>query len=1020
MTSRWVVLTLTLALLATQALAGGPMIIYDAATKTPYAYSVPVPVVTDLGTLGAMANANADGLVAGSAAQWSGVATSSFSASVTSDFAGVGLPDITGANAGLVISVDNPGDGIFVIYDTDGTVTQNYLGAPPGVLGIASPEYAVGSTLTESWVVLNGSTIDPGDLPGATSWQGVITHEMGHSINLAHTQANGAIIFFADGTGPGGCTPPYGGSPSLAHTETMYPFIDISPGSTGVHQATVEHLDDTATLSDIYPAAGYPGNFGTIEGTVFATDGVSPITGVNVIARNVANPYADAQSALSGDFTQGALGADGSFRLTGLTPGADYVLYVDEIVQGGFSTTPLQPLGASEEFWNAAESNNNAADPPCDYTALNVASGQTITTDIQLNSTAAPAPVIGVSPDEFSFSIPTDSIDLGTMTIQNLGPVGASALSWSIVEATNAFDLPVNRAWALDPARVRVENADRTIPRDSSDPIFLRTCTDCAGKHAVRVTPLDFSSTAAAPGMINDGSFELGPGGGAWAEASSNFGTPLCDVAACGTGGGTGPRAGTYWCWFGGIAGLEIGSVSQSVVLPASSSLTLDFYTELPSCDSAADFMEVLVDGVQVYYIDGVDANCDLVGYNLVSLDITTFADGGTHTIEFRSEVFGANLGVTNFFLDDISLVEGIADCPWLSVSPDSGSTPQGGSTLVDVTVDATGLAPGLYGCELRIASNDPATPVVTVPVDLEVLNPGIHAIVFDMNALNGPVSIFSLPNGAGDPLTAAQLWDGVPSNPPIIVDATIGVRLVDGSGAPIVGFPPGLITVQAQSDGWVQCPDFPLIADGPTDASGMTTISGALFAGGHSSPGELMQVIVNDPALASTSYPGGLAGLQYFVNSADIAGDHITNLIDVSDFTIYYYGAGADYAADFVWDGLINLNDISKLALGFGARCPVLPGAVVVQGDPSAAQPSEVIGVTFDTAGTSSARMLEPGDRIDAFVVLQGPAAERGVEAFDARIRVSDNVTVHLQDLVGEGFKRPRGPCNSCGCGFR
>jgi hypothetical protein len=1007
MTTRLVILTLLLAALTSQAWAGGPLILFDPATKTPYAYAGFVPVVTDLGNLGAVANANADVLVSNSAAQWSGVATSSFSAAVSGDFAAAGLPDITGANAALVIGVDNPGNGIFVIYDTDGTVTQNFLGAPPGVLGVASPEFAVPGSpqLTESWVVLNGSTIDPGDLPGAASWSGVITHEMGHSINLAHTQTNGGIIFFGDSTGPGGCTPPYGGGPSFATLETMFPFIDPSPGSTGVQQATIEHLDDTATLSDLYPAAGYPGNFGIIEGTVFATNGVSPLTGVNVIARNVVNPFFDAQSALSGDFTQGALGPDGSFRLTGLTPNADYVIYVDEIIQGGFSTSPLQPLGAPEEFWNATEANNNVADPPCDFTAVNVVSGQTVTTDIQLNSAAAP-PVIGVSPGGFSFSIPTNTTDFGILNIQNVGGAGALDLNWNLEDVQPAIGLPVNGAWSLDPARVQIAGATRVAPSDSRDPVFQRACSDCGREHAARKTPIDLSAAAMAPGMINDGSFELGGFGGAWTEFSSNFGTPICDAGLCGTGGGTGPRTGTYWCWFGGIAATEIASVSQSVVLPATGSLSLEFYTELPACDSAADFMEVLVDGTPVYFVDGADAACGTIGYDLVSVDISAYADGGSHTIEFRSETYSVNTGVTNFFLDDVSLVEVLGDCPWLSASPLSGTTPQGGSSPVTVQVDATGLAPGIYVCELRIASNDPANPVVTVPVDLEVVaNNEINAIVFPIQSLNGPVSLFALPNGAGDPLTAAQLWNGVPGVSPIPVDATIGVRLVDGIGNPVVGFPPELISVASLGGGWAQCAAFPLIADGPTDASGLTTISGTLFAGGHSGPGELMVVTVNDPLLASTSYPGGLPGLEYFVNSADILSDLLVNLTDIPDFAAIFFGGAYDYAADFEWDGVINLSDVTRLASGFPSACPAPPVAAADQDGVADVQASEVIGVVFDAAGTTSARMIEPGVQTDAYVVLSGPAAEQGIEAFDARIRVSSNVTVHQQNLVGQGL---------------
>ncbi len=262
------------------------------------------------------------------------------------DFSSVGLPDITGANAGLVIGTFN-GGGIHVMYDDDGSIISSFFGAPPGVLGIASPEFAAGGTITESWVVVNGTSVDPIDtvpFPGA-SFGGVFTHEFGHAINLAHTQTNGAIVFFGDDTAPAGCIPTWGGAlPSFADQETMYPFIIPSAGSIGIDMATVDQLDDIASISNIYPGAGWPGSFATITGTIFLSDGVTEVTGVNVIARNVADPFGDAISALSGDFTQGTLGPDGLYTFNGLTPGADYVVYVDEIAAGGFSTPPAIPL----------------------------------------------------------------------------------------------------------------------------------------------------------------------------------------------------------------------------------------------------------------------------------------------------------------------------------------------------------------------------------------------------------------------------------------------------------------------------------------------------------------------------------------------------------------------------------------------------------------------------------------------------------------------------------------------------
>ena len=61
------------------------------------------------------------------------------------------------------------------------------------------------------------------------------------------------------------------------------------------------------------------------------------------------------------------------------------------------------------------------------------------------------------------------------------------------------------------------------------------------------------------------------------------------------------------------------------------------------------------------------------------------------------------------------------ADEPWLAVAPAAGSTAPGGTSSVDVTLDATGLAAGTYEADLCIDSNDPDTPQLVVPVTLTV-----------------------------------------------------------------------------------------------------------------------------------------------------------------------------------------------------------------------------------------------------------------------------------------------------------
>ncbi|MGB0385397.1 MAG: choice-of-anchor B family protein [Ardenticatenaceae bacterium] len=61
------------------------------------------------------------------------------------------------------------------------------------------------------------------------------------------------------------------------------------------------------------------------------------------------------------------------------------------------------------------------------------------------------------------------------------------------------------------------------------------------------------------------------------------------------------------------------------------------------------------------------------------------------------------------------------SDISWASVSPTSGTTAPSGNSSVNVTFDSTGLASGTYTGTLCINSNDPVTPLVTLPLTLIV-----------------------------------------------------------------------------------------------------------------------------------------------------------------------------------------------------------------------------------------------------------------------------------------------------------
>ena len=401
------------------------ILVCDPATSTSYTWpSAPVAYFTDGGVTGAIAPiptftlADADFLTDMAFMEWSSVSTSTFTAVDGGTIAALppGYPgNIDATNVGLIFdpgfSTDVPNDpGIYIIYDDDGAIAS-LVGAPPGVLGFATPELADPSTCTivEAYAVLNLGEIDPLDVPPTyafpgANFGGVFTHEIGHSINLAHKQTVGNVFFTSlfDTPLPAGCialpapAPP---GPSVTDLETMNPFLDVSGTfMTGAAQAEVTTPDDMAAISDLYPAGGWPATTGVISGVVVAPDGVTPLGGVNVVARNVEDPYADAISQLSGAGSQTA--GDGSYTLTGLTPGEVYVLFVEPIVAGAFSQSPVVPFpdGAPEEFWNGPDETNigfpGAAgeDTPCDTVKIVPVAGTPFMADILLNDPTLGAP----------------------------------------------------------------------------------------------------------------------------------------------------------------------------------------------------------------------------------------------------------------------------------------------------------------------------------------------------------------------------------------------------------------------------------------------------------------------------------------------------------------------------------------------------------------------------------------------------------------------------------------------------
>jgi hypothetical protein len=164
--------------------------------------------------------------------------------------------------------------------------------------------------------------------------------------------------------------------------------------------------------------------------------------------------------------------------------------------------------------------------------------------------------------------------------------------------------------------------------------------------------------TIGASAQINDGSFEAGIGAGTWTEASVTYGTPLCDVASCGTcGGPCTPRTGSIYAWFGGSGtAAEIGSVEQSATIPTGGSVSLVMWVKIGNAGdgTAGNYIKAYIDGTELGSITALQA-AEFTEYTQVSVPIDAFANGAMHTIKIE----GKENGTTTFngLVDDVSIV---------------------------------------------------------------------------------------------------------------------------------------------------------------------------------------------------------------------------------------------------------------------------------------------------------------------------------------------------------------------------
>ncbi len=133
-----------------------------------------------------------------------------------------------------------------------------------------------------------------------------------------------------------------------------------------------------------------------------------------------------------------------------------------------------------------------------------------------------------------------------------------------------------------------------------------------------------------------DAGFEFGTDASGWDQFSTNFGTPICDAGCGACGGGCGPQYGDFYVWFGGAGPgtEEIGTVMQTVNIPAGDEASISFYAAVGNSGGLGEeeFVTVAIDETILFTITAADS-ATYATYTYFSFDISQFADGADHDV---------------------------------------------------------------------------------------------------------------------------------------------------------------------------------------------------------------------------------------------------------------------------------------------------------------------------------------------------------------------------------------------------
>jgi len=222
--------------------------------------------------------------------------------------------------------------------------------------------------------------------------------------------------------------------------------------------------------------------------------------------------------------------------------------------------------------------------------------------------------------------------------------------------------------WCVDECAAGTQQCAGNVIEDCGEAGDGDTCvewvtgTDCAANEPPEFCNEDQGTASCVTGcteILADGGFEGGTHSAVWAETGTHSDTPLCDGgASCGNNDLA--LSGSWYAWIGGWTTFEEATLAQDITIPAGMPTTLYFFLWTPAGTGLAeDYFHIEIDGDLVFAVTAEDqASQD--DYSLFTVDLSAYADGGTHTMLISGY---CTTGSTNFIIDDLSVGSGPACC---------------------------------------------------------------------------------------------------------------------------------------------------------------------------------------------------------------------------------------------------------------------------------------------------------------------------------------------------------------------